>query len=417
MQKKITIAGCGMGSLSDMTVSSRRLLEEAELVIGAARLTEGIRVLYQEEKAPEICAEYLPNKITERIKSTDKQQIVILMSGDSGFYSGTKKLLKALEKEGFTAQIEPGVSSLSYFASRLKLSWEDAKIISLHGSSANLTAALKKHEKVFVLTQGQTAQICKELTETGFGSVKLYVGRNLSYPEEEIIETTPEEYSEDRTETLSVLLLIRDKARREMISGIADEAFVRGKVPMTKSEVRAVILSKLAVQETDIVYDIGAGTGSVSVELAAAAQRGRVYAIEYKEEALALIEENKKRFGCANLEVVKGMAPEAMEALPPADAVFIGGTKGNLFPVLEKTINTRQPVRIVVSAVTVETLSEVFEDFERLGIALIDACQIAVTRLEKVGHYHMMKAQNPVFLITGQYGGQNEPETVYTRGN
>lgn len=415
--KRIAIAGCGMGDLSDMTLSVRRLLEEAELVIGASRLTEGIRRLYQRESLPEIYNAYLPDQIIELVKRTDRQRIVILMSGDSGFYSGARKLVPALEAEGFSVRLEPGISSLSYFASRLRISWEDAQIVSLHGNSANLAAVLRKHEKVFVLTQGQTAQICKELTEAGFGDVKLYVGRNLSYPQEEITETTPAKYTEEKEETLTVLLLIRDRAYRERTAGIADEAFVRGKVPMTKSEVRAVILSRLAVQEKDIVYDIGAGTGSVSVELACAACRGRVYAIEYQEEALALIGENKRRFGCANIEIVKGMAPEAMAKLPPADAVFIGGTKGKLLLVLKEIIKAKRPVRIVVSAVTLETLTEVFEDFSRLQITLLDACQVAVTRLEEAGRYHMMKAQNPVFIITGQYGGQNEPETIYARGN
>ncbi len=108
---------------------------------------------------------------------------------------------------------------------------------------------------------------------------------------------------------------------------------------MTKSEIRAIILSKLAVKETDIIYDIGAGTGSVSIELAIAACRGKVYAIEYQQEALMLIQENKKRFGCNNLEIIPGMAPEAIEGLLPADIVFIGGTKGNLLFILKQIIH------------------------------------------------------------------------------
>ena len=131
-----------------------------------------------------------------------------------GFYSGAKKLFIELEKAGIPVQIEPGISSLSYFASRLKLPWEDIKIVSLHGNTENLSAILRKHEKVFAITQGQTEEICKELTEAGFGDISLYVGKRLSYPEEEIIKTTPRTYKEKEKEPLTVLLFIREKEER-----------------------------------------------------------------------------------------------------------------------------------------------------------------------------------------------------------
>lgn len=401
MDKEIYIIGIGMGSLSDLTERAKKLLEEAELIIGATRIIKEIQSWHN--GLPEFIFEYLPIKIVGQIQQSKKKQIVVAMSGDSGFYSGTKKLLIELKEAGIPAQVEPGISSLSYFASRLKMSWEDIKIVNLHGCTENLSAALRKHEKVFAVTQGQTEEICKELTEAGFGSISLYVGKKLSYPEEEIIKTTPAEYKEKEKEPLSVILLIGKKEERFVTAGIPDHAFIRGNIPMTKSEIRAIILSKLAVRETDVIYDIGAGTGSVSIELAIAACRGKVYAIEYQPEALTLIQENKKRFGCNNLEIISGMAPEAIEGLPLADIVFIGGTKGNLLSILQKIIHQNHSIRIAISAVTIETISEVFVNLEQLGIQVIDASQVAVTKLEKVGNYHMMKAQNPVFLVIGQY--------------
>lgn len=401
MDKEIYIIGIGMGNLSCLTERAKILLEEAEVIIGAARIIKEIQSWHSHLQ--EFIVEYFPDKIVRQIKQSGKRRIVVAMSGDSGFYSGAKKLFIELEKAGIPVQIEPGISSLSYFASRLKLPWEDIKIVNLHGNIENLPAMLRKHEKVFAITGGQTEEICKELTEAGFGDISLYIGKRLSYPEEEIIKTTPKEYKEKEKEPLTVLLFIREKERRFVTAGIPDNAFVRGNIPMTKSEIRALILSKLAVKETDIIYDVGAGTGSVSVELAIAAYRGKVYAVECQKEALFLIQENKKRFGCSNLEIIPGMAPEAIEGLLPADIVFIGGTKGNLFFILKQIIEKKHTVRIAVSAVTLETISEVFSNMEQLGIQIIDASQIAVTKLEKVGNYHMMKAQNPIFLVIGQY--------------
>lgn len=401
MDKEIYIIGIGMGNLSCLTERAKILLEEAEVIIGAARIIKEIQSWHSHLQ--EFIVEYFPDKIVRQIKQSGKRRIVVAMSGDSGFYSGAKKLFIELEKAGIPVQIEPGISSLSYFASRLKLPWEDIKIVNLHGNIENLPAMLRKHEKVFAITGGQTEEICKELTEAGFGDISLYIGKRLSYPEEEIIRTTPKEYKEKEKEPLTVLLFIREKERRFVTAGIPDNAFVRGNIPMTKSEIRALILSKLAVKETDIIYDVGAGTGSVSVELAIAAYRGKVYAVECQKEALFLIQENKKRFGCSNLEIIPGMAPEVIEGLLPADIVFIGGTKGNLFFILKQIIEKKHTVRIAVSAVTLETISEVFSNMEQLGIQIIDASQIAVTKLEKVGNYHMMKAQNPIFLVIGQY--------------
>lgn len=401
MDKDIYIIGIGMGNLSCLTERAKILLEEAEVIIGAARMIKEIQSWHSHLQ--EFIVEYFPDKIVRQIKQSGKRRIVVAMSGDSGFYSGAKKLFIELEKAGIPVQIEPGISSLSYFASRLKLPWEDIKIVNLHGNTENLPAILRKHEKVFAITEGQTEEICKELTEAGFGDISLYIGKRLSYPEEEIIRTTPKEYKEKEKEPLTVLLFIREKERRFVTAGIPDNAFVRGNIPMTKSEIRALILSKLAVKETDIIYDVGAGTGSVSVELAIAAYRGKVYAVECQKEALFLIQENKKRFGCSNLEIIPGMAPEAIEGLLPADIVFIGGTKGNLFFILKQIIEKKHTIRIAVSAVTLETISEVFSNMEQLGIQIIDASQIAVTKLEKVGNYHMMKAQNPIFLVIGQY--------------
>ena len=174
--------------------------------------------------------------------------------------------------------------------------------------------------------------------------------------------------------------------------GLPDEAFARGKVPMTKQEVRAAVLAKLGVQPGELLWDVGAGTGSVSVELALAAPRGRVYAVECDPEACALIRQNKEKFAVRNLTLVEGTAPAALENLPAPDAVFIGGTKGNMAAVVEAALARNPAARICVSAIALEALTA-------HGLQA-EVCQISVSRAKAAGKLHLLMANNPIFLIT-----------------
>lgn len=413
-KQKITIIGIGMGDPGTMTGTGKELLSRAGLVAGAGRMLEACGLQEGGTKEREVIRAYEPEKICRALKNSRKEEAAVLMSGDSGFYSGTKKLLDALEhykeevKEwrGVSVHVEPGISSLSYFASRLQISWEDAAVISLHGRKDNLLSAVRRSRKTFLLTSGQTAEICRELTEGGLGDVMVCAGSRLSYPDEHIVKSPAKDWQAAgfpsvQTDGLTVLFLLNEKPERFFSAGIPEECFIRGRVPMTKSEVRAVIMSKLAVREEDVVYDIGAGTGSVSVELSLAAGKGQVFAVECDPEGIGLIRQNGEKFGCHNLTVVEGMAPEALAGLPAPDAVFIGGTKGRLEPILDAIPKENRSVRICISAVTMETVSEALRCMEKKALRNVNACQIGVTRLRPVGGLHMLQAQNPIFLLWG----------------
>lgn len=182
-----------------------------------------------------------------------------------------------------------------------------------------------------------------------------------------------------------------------------DELFIRGAVPMTKSEVRAVSISKLELEEDSVLYDVGAGTGSVSIEAASFLKKGKVYAIERKEEAISLIKANKERFHAECLEIVEGTAPQAMVSLEAPTHVFIGGTSGSMKEVLSLVLQKNPKVRIVINVLALESLSEILTWLKENSIAA-EIVQVQVSKAKEAGTYHLMMGQNPVYVIS--FGGE-----------
>lgn len=174
---------------------------------------------------------------------------------------------------------------------------------------------------------------------------------------------------------------------------------------MTKSEVRAVSLSKLELVPGAVLWDIGAGTGSVSVEAARffsqAKAAGEIWAVEKEAEGIRLIRENKERLaaGFSRFHVIEGKAPECLEGLPAPSHVFIGGSGGSLKKILAAAFGKNPKARIVVNAITAETLIQCMEAVREQSLSDYEAVQVAVSRFEKAGQYHLQKAQNPVFII------------------
>lgn len=393
---KVYLIGVGMGNPDTMTGAALAAIKECPALVGAPRLLEPWQA--EHECVPLIAA----GEIAAYINARREGPVGVLLSGDVGFYSGAKGLWPLLA----SCQVEtlPGVSSLSYFCARLRTAWQDVKIVSAHGRAHNAVGEIQCHEKTFVLTGGSTRaqDICRSLTERGLGDIRVSVGERLSYPEERITAGTARELAGGAFDSLAVLLAEnpRPVSRPWNAPGMPDGLFLRGEAPMTKEEVRALALSKLRPMERHVAWDVGAGTGSVSVELAQACSAGRVYAIERKAEALELLERNKERFGAGNLEVVAGTAPEALRALPAPDRVFLGGTSGALEEILNIVFEKNPAARVVCTAVTLETVGEAARRFAELEGA--DMVQLSVTRTRRAGRYHLMDAQNPVWIFSGE---------------
>ncbi|MBB5337416.1 precorrin-6Y C5,15-methyltransferase (decarboxylating) subunit CbiT [Pectinatus brassicae] len=186
------------------------------------------------------------------------------------------------------------------------------------------------------------------------------------------------------------------------IPGIDDELFIRGKVPMTKQEVRMITLCKAAIKENDIVLDIGAGTGSLSIEAALMAVQGHVYAVERNPEAVGLIKQNAVKFKVtANVSIIEGLAPDALKGIDNYDVVFIGGSGGNLEEILDVVSAHINPGgRIIANAITLQNVNTIIEYMKKNDMYDYESVLIQASRLKKAGPYDMMIAMNPVYVIT-----------------
>lgn len=392
----ISLIGIGMGNPENMTLEAKRACEEADLLIGAGRMLEAA-----DTSGKAVLNAYKAEEIRDYVYShPEYEKAAILLSGDVGFYSGAKKLFQMFEGEEI--RVYSGISSLVYLCGKLHTSWEDAKLVSLHGREQNVIAAVKNYRKVFALIgkKNGVKELCEKLMEYGMEDVQVSVGEELSYAGEKITTGSAGELAAKEFSPLCVVLLRNRQAKKRAVHGIRDEEFLRAKVPMTKEEVRSVSLSKLALTEDAVIYDVGAGTGSVSIEMALRAVDGCVYAAEKKPEAVALLKENKKKFGADNLEILEGLAPEILKDLPAPTHAFIGGSSGNLMEILEVILKKNPKARIVINAIALETVAEAMRCIQSLPMADVDIVTLAVGKSKEVGHYHMMMGQNPVYIFS-----------------
>ena len=395
----ITLIGMGSGTPGSLTMQGLNALREAELIIGARRLLESLPDGCTGNRAPL----YKIEEICALLQTTEAAHVAVAYSGDTGFYSGASSMMEKLEALGVRARVLPGLSSIQLLAAALGRPWQGWNLVSAHGRTCDPVAECMQGRPTFFLTGGSEdpATLCAQLAAEGFGDVQAVVGQCLGTPEEKIFRGSVKELAAGRFNSLSVLLVEAAEVLPRRAPGLPDEAFERGDVPMTKQEVRAAVLAKLAVRPEDILWDVGAGTGSVSVELALAAPRGRVYAVECRPEGCALIKANREKFRTRNLVLVEGLAPAALSDLPAPDAVFIGGSKGNLAAIVDAALDKNPDARICVSAIALESLSAAVAALTAKG-RTVQVSQIAVSRARAVGGLHLMMAQNPIYLITGE---------------
>ena len=395
--KQLTIVGVGVGPES-VTPSARRAIERAQVLFGAPRLLQEWNAV-QKTTYPY----YTAAKIAPIINSSDADRFALLVSGDVGFYSAAASLCQELP--GVHVRMEPGISSLHYFFARLGRPWQDAATVSCHGRQANLVDTVRRSAATFVLTGGNVPELGDALCQAGFDSLAVTVGQRLGLDGESITRHIASDLPSLTTDPLTVLLIDNPSPDASCPTGIDDAAFIRGQVPMTKSAVRAVTMSKLRLQPGAVCCDVGAGTGSVTVEMALSAWRGHVYAIDKAPTAIDLIRQNCAAFHIGNVTPILGDALEQFAALPPMDAVFIGGSSGEMEALIAAAVARNPAVRIVVNAIALETVQQAMAAFAAQGIEP-EIVQLSFAETRAVGRVHMLTAQNPIFILSG--GGNHE---------
>ena len=463
-KKHLFLIALGMGDENFLTAQAKNALREAQIIFGGERILEIARKILLEEGNPSENAEAPSKKIpfepiyrAEEIFAylsghLDFSCAAVVFSGDTGFFSGAAAFCERFlvkpgmteEKPGMTEagadweiSLLPGIASPLYFASKLHKSWQKWKMFSLHGAKCNTIEQIRKNPACFfILSEIEDVRMVgkkieKALENGVLSSVKCYLGSNLSYNVEKIIQIQPKEMSDfqeisettDRSgvkspqKSLFVLLVENENALNESESpNLKDEDFIRAeKIPMTKKEVRQLSIAELCLSKSSVVYDVGSGTGSITVEAARIAVEGQVIAIDCKEEALALTRKNVEKFCLENVTFVQGSAPDRLKnaELPPPSHVFIGGSRGNLAEIIQFALEKNPSVRIVANFVSLENLAEmqnclknleegsfIEADCGKIHIENLEIKQISVSRAEKAGNFHLMKAMNPVWIVS-----------------
>lgn len=411
--RKVTIIGAGPGNPDLLSRAALDAIDIADVVIGAHRALAGIDVPPDVVRCELVKTADIVAALTD---AASWQRAVVVMTGDVGLFSGARRLVEALSGDArVDVRIIPGISSASYLAARLARPWQDWRFASAHGVACDIVAEAERAGELFLVTSGgeDPSRLSGELVQAGFGDARVTVAERLSYPDERITCATASEITGQTFDDLNVMLIEftggagspANSRWPYASSGIPDELFIRGDVPMTKQEVRAVALAKLRLTATDTVWDVGAGTGSVSIEAALIARAGSVWAVERNATGVRLIRENADAFGCGNVHAVPGVAPEALAKLPVPDAVFVGGSAGELPSIVEAALEKNSQVRLCVPCVTVETLTEACALLSGSRFKGFEACQVSAARAEAVGSHHLMKAQNPVFLVSARGAG------------
>ena len=405
---RLTIAGIGPGSPGYLLPETIQRMEEAHTVIAARRVLPML-----EDCCHKSGTTFAPmRKIRPTLEQVDDLlssgcDVVLFVSGDPLMYSLYHTILDDEISRNWNIEIIPGIGSLQMLGAAVGETMEEAEIVSVHGrfkTPGSVALTVTEHEKTFFLCSKEQgpAWLSKIMLDFGLDHVKVFAGANLSYDNEIIDAGSPQEMAGKEFPGLSVAMIKNPSPRKVTRARfLSDEDFERAKTPMTKEEIRVLILHKLKLALDDVVWDVGAGTGSVTIECARQAAYGSVHAVERDETALELIAKNKEKFGTENVTIHAGEAIDVLDDLPVPDKVFVGGSGGQLDLVLQKIAAFPRKVKVVVSAVTLETIAETGDLLGRYDPDY-DVIQATIGRGRKIGSYHILDTNNPVMIFTAQ---------------
>lgn len=394
MKKRLfSIIGAGSGQPDGLTREALDTIKLCDALISTERLAKDLTSIAK-------ITAYETSKLAQTAISIKEEHIGILVSGDTGFFSVASSLNEKLKEHGKVEMI-CGLNSMQMLCAKFGVSYQDACFLSLHGRKGSLLGAVSYNKKVIALTGGeQNAQrLCQTLAAAGLGDITVSVGENIGSEHERILTDTAKNLSEQKFDDLAVMLVLNPNAAERHLA-VLDAEMERGKVPMTKQEARWTAVKMLDLKPSDTVYDIGAGTGSMSMEMARKVYNGMVYAIERKKEAIELIEKNRKNLGSFNVLPFEGQAANIIDKLPAPDAAFIGGSDGEMSEIITKLLNKNPKVKVIISAVSLETLLEAkqaIKNFDEQNIV-----QIHSIRGHRINDKTEFTSNNPIYLLYGK---------------
>jgi len=396
---KIYVVGAGVAGQEGFSRHALELIEGADLLIGGDRQLD----LFPEFAGEKLAVAGNLPQMVERLQSR-RGQNVVLASGDPLFFGIGRYLLRNLPNEEF--EFIPNVSSVQYAFARIQQPWDDAIFLSTHGRTLKPAVdRIVANDKAAILTDevNTPAAIAGELIERGRDGYAAWLCENLGGEDERIVATDVRGLLEIEAAALNVLVLVKqfegEGAGHGSWLGIPDDEFATVKKLITKEEVRVVTLAKLRLRQDMCLWDIGAGSGSISIEADHLLPNGKILAIERNPECREFIKQNLQKFHTRNVTLVEGDAPECLEDLPDPDRVFIGGSGGHLWDILT-IADRRLPAdgRIVINAITLDTLTAANEFFDNAGYE-VEVTTVNIARTRPLTNYKMFEAYNPVYIL------------------
>jgi precorrin-6Y C5,15-methyltransferase (decarboxylating) len=374
-------------------------INQATLVIGTARHRDALR-LAATVRAIDLRGPLEPLLDAAIERAGGGERVCILASGDPGFFGITRVLAERLGAPG-ALQVHPAPSSVALAFARLATNWDDAVVVSAHGRPLEpAVETCLRSGKTAVLTSPDNPpqRLGAALVERGCPPRAVAVLSRLGEHDEQVITTDLAGLASGRFDPLSIVVLRPPLAvppagqqARSLRWGQPEEAFEHRAGMITKAEVRAVSLSKLGPPRHGVLWDIGAGSGSVAIEAAGLAPDLQVFAVDHDPRAIAFVEANAARHG-VRIQAIEGEAPAVLARLPDPDAVFVGG--GGLAVLDAALARLRPGGRLVANFVLVD---RALEARARLG----SMCQVAVSRSQPLGDGVMLRPENPVFICWG----------------
>lgn len=407
-RSKLVIVGIGDDGLAGLTEPARRILAEADVILGAPGM---LRLVEEMPGRKQPLDADMPAALRQVREALTAQRPVLVSGGDPLFYGVARYLCDRLGKDQF--EVIPHVSSMQLAFARVKESWEDAYLTNLAGRPLEaIVDRIRTAEKVGLFSSDEhpPARLAKALLDRGIDYFRAFVCENLGSPDERVTQAELDEMAGLEFDPLNVMILIRkpnrpdraSRASRYRLFGNADDAFAqtlpkRGLI--TQAEVRSIALAQLDIRPDSVVWDVGAGSGSVAIEAAQLAHQGMVYAIEPETADLGLIQANTEAFGVPNVRAVAGRAPDVLADLPEPDSVFVGGTGRQAVAVLSAAYARLAPGgRMAVNVATIDGLATAYETLKKLA-GQVSVWNISIARgIEQMDRVRF-EAINPTFLL------------------